>query len=546
MSRHGPPDIDFANYLQIENSSLCSALPLYSDPGSCESLKQAEWAISQSGPWAAHRKGVSEMLDFLRTGILAMLATAVHLAVLCDTPAHSQSAHVFSEEGVLGSYYELRVEGSDVEIAGLAHAAARAEIDRLSGIFNLYDATSEISRLNTTASTTVSPELFHLLQVCEDWTRRTSNAFSCRIGELIDIWRQATVDGEEPSRGITRLLANNIRRAEVTLDAATRTVSRPDPVRFATDGIAKGYIIDQALAAAQAAAPEASGLLLNIGGDIGTIGTPNHRAYWHVDLPGGLQGRYRLSRSAAIATSGSGPRDLEIGDMRYTHIIDTLSGWAGERVVSATVVAPTAEQADTLATVFVVMSVQSAINLTNSLDGVSTLIRTGDGRVFHSANWRVGELADNDQISQSPFRLILDYEIPEIETSSYRAPYLAIWITDSDRNLVRTLAMLGDRARWREETYYWWRRYGRHAPDLVDAMSEPTRRPGRYHFTWDGHDDFGQAVPDGEYTLFVETAREYGEHAMWRIPLIIGAENFDVSMEPEGEHGALNVEFERF
>ena len=62
----------------------------------------------------------------------------------------------------------------------------------------------------------------------------------------------------------------------------------------------------------------------------------------------------------AIGTSGSGTQFFEHVGRRYGHLLDPRTGWPAEGVYSATVVAPTAAEADALSTAFYVMGVDEA------------------------------------------------------------------------------------------------------------------------------------------------------------------------------------------
>src|ERR1051325_1778113 len=48
--------------------------------------------------------------------------------------------------------------------------------------------------------------------------------------------------------------------------------------------------------------------------------------------------------------------------------------------------------------------------------------------------------------------------------------------------------------------------------DMVDAISRPTRPPGKYTVIWNGKDDHGKPLPRGEYTLCIDAAREHGTY----------------------------------
>ncbi len=133
------------------------------------------------------------------------------------------------------------------------------------------------------------------------------------------------------------------------------------------------------------------------------------------------------------------------------------------------------------------------------------------------------------------------YEVPKIDAPKYYAPYVVIWITDADRKLVRTLALLGQKPRYLESNYVWWRRYGRLTPG-VDAQAKPTRPPGRYSAVWDGRDEHGGAVAPGRYTVHVEAARQDGGHTYETLELTLGAGGAAVAAAPaKDELGALKV-----
>jgi thiamine biosynthesis lipoprotein len=83
------------------------------------------------------------------------------------------------------------------------------------------------------------------------------------------------------------------------------------------------------------------------GGDTGgwAIGVPHpHKSGEHV-------GEIVLY-DAALGTSGAGTQFFEAGGRRYGHLIDPRTGWPTEGVYTATAIAPTAAEADALATAF--------------------------------------------------------------------------------------------------------------------------------------------------------------------------------------------------
>ena len=117
-------------------------------------------------------------------------------------------------------------------------------------------------------------------------------------------------------------------------------------------GIAKGYAIDQGVAVLKANGIDH--FFLNAGGDIHVSGEKARDTPWRVGIrhpcnPEGLISSFNL-RDHAVATSGDYERFKIVDGQRYHHVLDPRSGYPGPSYQSVTVLAPTAEEADVLAT----------------------------------------------------------------------------------------------------------------------------------------------------------------------------------------------------
>jgi len=79
-------------------------------------------------------------------------------------------------------------------------------------------------------------------------------------------------------------------------------------------------------------------------------------------------------RDRALSTSGSGVQFFRHGGKRYGHILDPRTGWPAEGMFSATVLAPTAAEADALSTAFYVLGVEQALAYCQAHPGIGTLL----------------------------------------------------------------------------------------------------------------------------------------------------------------------------
>jgi thiamine biosynthesis lipoprotein len=65
-------------------------------------------------------------------------------------------------------------------------------------------------------------------------------------------------------------------------------------------------------------------------------------------------------RDRALATSAATFQHLEYNGRKLGHILDPRTGWPAEGIASATVLAPTAAEADALATAFFILGIEEA------------------------------------------------------------------------------------------------------------------------------------------------------------------------------------------
>ncbi len=528
----------------------------------------------------ALRPLVLHLLAVAGFGLSVCMPTLVsaHAAGLNDTASLAQSSPAantlhqarYHQDHVLGTSLDVLAISASADQTQRAFAAATAEIKRLDQILSNHRSDSEISALNHAVqdgqSVAVSNDLFAVIQACEHWRAETCGAFSARMGGLI----QAK---DLPAQELAAR-AQFANQADVILNPQTRQVTRPYGVQFATDALAKGYIIDRAIMAARQAVPELSGLMVDIGGDVKVWGQAPRASGWQIGLRDAGQRAdnvaptqaLQLTRTAAVAFSGQGARDLIRSDrtstesLRDSHLLSPATGKALNHVEQSIVVASQAADADALATALAAMTPDDAMALIEQLQHVEAQLTLTNGDTFNSSGWHdlvatdqsMGTLQSvaNSASASAPgswpagYNAVLDYDIPKIESSNYKAPYVVIWVTNADRKLVRTLHVWGSKEKWIDSNYIWWKRYGRTTTNL-DTIAKPSRAPGHYTATWDGKDDAGQAVPQGKYTLHIEASREHGAHSYQTFDLDAAPKAATKSLPAKDELGDLKLRFDR-
>lgn len=122
--------------------------------------------------------------------------------------------------------------------------------------------------------------------------------------------------------------------------------------------------------------------------------------------------------------------------------------------------------------------------------------------------------------------LNLDIEIPPIDTAEYHRPYVAIWLENKDRTVVRDLSVWYQQSKgseegkkWLKDLRRWWRISGRNQDEPADGVSGATKAVGKHSLQIASSDTRLKDLPAGEYSLAIEAAREKGGHELVRLTL---------------------------
>jgi thiamine biosynthesis lipoprotein len=166
----------------------------------------------------------------------------------------------------LGTLVEIRVEAATPLLENAAMEAAFAQIARVHHVLSFHEPGSELTQLNREAvarAMLVSPLTAELLREALAIAQASDGVFDPTIApELV-------ARGARPLPFESRLPDANATWRDVELDAQNR-VRFHRPLWLDFGGIAKGYAVDLALAAARDAGAEAA--VVNAGGDLAVFG----------------------------------------------------------------------------------------------------------------------------------------------------------------------------------------------------------------------------------------------------------------------------------
>ncbi len=279
---------------------------------------------------------------------------------------------------IMDTIANIKIVAADMKTAQKAVQNATKRLEDVHRIANAYDANSELAKMNADTeklSYKLSKELFNIISEAQQYSKMTSGAFDITVKPLIDLYRNSDALPQELLE-VKQLVGYE----NLHIDPNDKTIRlEKKGMKLDLGGIAKGYAIDKAVEALEAAGATAG--LVNVGGDIRCFGEPGgQRKYWLIELRNpnlndnnGKELMVLKLKDKAVATSGDYYRFFENGDERVSHIIDAKRASGADEFSSVTVIAKTATDADALATAVSVMGQDEGLKLIESLENTEAI-----------------------------------------------------------------------------------------------------------------------------------------------------------------------------
>ena len=321
-----------------------------------------------------------------RRGFARILAASA-----LSAPALESESPLERFEGIephMGTLFRITVYARSRDAARTALRAGFDEVRRLDEALSDYRPDSELNRVCRAPAgrpVALSEAFFEALEVSQEIARLSDGAFDVTLGPVIRLWRAARKAKRLPAEDERRraLAASGYRK--LTLDPAAKTATfAVGGMQLDLGGVAKGLAADRALAAIGRSGSKSA--LVAAGGDVRAGFPPPAEDAWRVGVEGLSSSAGGYSSviplvSAAVSTSGDAEQYIEIGGVRYSHIVDPKTGIGLSERLTATVVAPSGVRADSLATAASVLGAERGLAFLEAQTGVEGLLiaARGDG-----------------------------------------------------------------------------------------------------------------------------------------------------------------------
>jgi thiamine biosynthesis lipoprotein len=289
----------------------------------------------------------------------------------------------------MGTRVTVTVVHPDESTARSMVDAAFAEMERLEDILSRHRHGTALDRLNREGVLPNAPdELLTVLRASREYSILSSGAFDSTVAPVLTLYEKDVWGANElPEDADVEAALALVDYREVHIDGHDVRLGRPG-MAVTLDGIAKGFIVDRTVDVLTAAGAER--VMVEAAGDVASSGSDAEEDGWRLGIQdprdaSGILGVVRLDRGG-VATSGDYVQSFS-DDLSLHHILDPRTGRSPADISGATVMAPSAMEADALSTAVLVLGPERGLPLLERLDGVEGLLVTKAGKLLPSSGF---------------------------------------------------------------------------------------------------------------------------------------------------------------
>lgn len=347
---------------------------------------------------------------------VACMAGVMLLAAACGGRAPPQ---VLLAGQTMGSDWTVRLPGPLPVPAETLRRGIQQQFDAVDAALSSWREDSALSRFNDHADDhwqVLDTEFAAVLRHALELGRQSGGAYDVTVAPLVDLWGFGPVTsprGQVPTDAAIASAMRSVGWQRVEVSADGMRARRPVGVRVDLSSLGKGRGVD--CVASYLLSRGIDDFLIDLSGELRAQGRNPRGGPWRVavEQPGPDEvstGEGRVATRAlalhdeAVATSGTYRRYFLADGRGYSHVIDPRTGRPTQPgVVSATVVAADAMQADALATLLTVLSPREAMGFAEAHQVAALLFVEQDGimQAQASTRWKLKFENENDSYLHS-------------------------------------------------------------------------------------------------------------------------------------------------
>lgn len=289
----------------------------------------------------------------------------------------------------MGDKFEISVVGNDPLLANEQIEIAIDEINRVEKLLSAFGDDSNIKQINRNAG--IAPvkangEIFRLISRALQISELTHGAFDITYftGNVAGSDNSLVENTTVKTAPYTVMQTNY---QNVVLDAAKQTIFLKEKgMRIGFGANSKGYAVDRAKYILQMNGVSSG--VINSGGDLLTWGTQPNFKPWTVAAADPEQRKQPFAQlnisDMAFATAINAERYASIGNKKFLSAASSKKGFPVSEIKSVSIMSPTAELADAMASPIMNIGVNAGMYLINQLNQIACVVIDDQNRVYTS------------------------------------------------------------------------------------------------------------------------------------------------------------------
>lgn len=326
------------------------------------------------------------MRGVLKAGLLGLCLLAVYPVTAAEPEAGSRSASQKLEryeflQIQMGIPFRITLYGADEGSANAAAREAYRRVKQLNAIFSDYDPDSELSLLCRSSGpgkpVKIGEDMRFVISRSLELSTASEGAFDVTVGPVVKLWRKARRKQQLPDPTALKNARALVGYQSVRFDAQAGTVELLKPgMQLDFGGIAKGYAAREALKVLNEHGITRA--LVAGAGDIVAGDAPPDADGWKIGIaalqkPDAEPMQFVNLKNASISTSGDAFQATVVDGVRYSHIVDPMTGMGLTRQSSVTVITRDGATADGLASATSVLGPERGMKFIESIKGTEAL-----------------------------------------------------------------------------------------------------------------------------------------------------------------------------
>jgi thiamine biosynthesis lipoprotein len=294
---------------------------------------------------------------------------------------------------LMGSAFEFIVTDDSVTGDAIIDQAIN-EVKRIEFLLTEFSDSSVTSAINKTAwqsPISIDAEVYEILARCKAISKITQGAFDITSGVLKKLYNFKGADFKMPDEVTINDALKKVGSEKIELLDSNRVHLKARGMHIAFGAIGKGYAADRVKKILMK--KNVPGGVINASGDLTVWGTRPDGSPWKVGIADPNDPARTIAwipmKDSSIATSGNYEQFFEHNGKRYSHNIDPLSGKPVSGIKSVSVVSPSAELSDALATAVNIMGVDVGLHFIEQLPATHCLIIDDRDKIFTSRHLRI-------------------------------------------------------------------------------------------------------------------------------------------------------------